>query len=307
MMKRLLTIFLMCMSAMIASAQLEVKSFDMDVFDPAVTQFEQKDHNCSTCALIIVKVPLSNVKFEGKVVNTVKRDGAYWVYVERGAHELEIIPSEKDKLNPIEVDFTKQYEDGLQLATYKLIIEPKRLEAPKSSFTLSAGFNVMNIMGPKVSAGFMYNGFTIEAGAVYGLGKSKDVYIYNKGGDLQDAYNYNALRAFLCLGYDVWAADVFALTPQLGAAFTSVKGSRLSEVNTSNKVLDGATAISATLGLRLMFAPSGKTKPLRLFLTPEYDLAVSKDKNFEELSNYDSKIKSWADGLNLSLGLLFYF
>ena len=56
-----------------------------------------------------------------------------------------------------------------------------------------------------------------------------------------------------------------------------------------------------------MFAPSGRTKSFRLFLTPEFDMGLSKDKNFKALADYDSKIKSWADGLNLNLGVVFYF
>ena len=54
-----------------------------------------------------------------------------------------------------------------------------------------------------------------------------------------------------------------------------------------------------------MFVPFGRT--FRIQITPEYDLAVSKDKNYEKLSEFDSKIKSWAEGFNISLGALLYF
>lgn len=292
---------------MTARGQLEVKEFQRDYTDPAATQYRVNDSNGEACALVIVKIPLRDVNFEGNVIQVEKRGNNYWVYVNKGTRFLEVVPSEGDQLNSMEVDLTVADGDGVSVATYVLDIQITE-QAPRSSFTLAAGFSPLGVMGPTLSAGFMFRNFTVEAGATYGLAKSKDVYIYNKGGELQDAYNYTALRGHLRLGYDIWAAPVFAVTPQLGAAFTSLKGSRLGDVALpADKTLYGATAISATVGARLMFAPSGRAKAFRLYVTPEYDVAVQKDKNFEALSAFDSKMKSWAEGLHLSLGLMFYF
>jgi hypothetical protein len=310
--KRLCTAAVLCLLAIAASAQIKVTEFKNDGNDPAATQYPVKDANDSICALIIVKIPLSEVKFQGDTVKTeLKEDGSYWVYVPNMTTYLEIIPSKKDKLSPLVVDFSKDYPtDTIKSGrTFNLVIEvPRGEEAPKSSFTASVGFNVLSIMGPSVSIGAMFHNFTIEAGAVYGLNKSKDVYIYDQAGALADGYSYSALRGFLRVGYDFWPAPVLAITPQVGAAFTSLQGSRLSDIAVSGeKVLDGGTAISGTVGVRLMFAPSGKNGTFRVFLTPEYDFAASKDKNFEALSKFDSTIKGWADGLNVNLGLMFYF
>lgn len=272
-----------------------------------------KDLSGKTCALVIVKIPLKDVEFEGNVIQVQKKSDGYWVFITQGSRSLEIIPSEKDKLNSLEFDLTTdQNDEGVISTTYVLEVQPSaewlKAQVPRSSFTLSAGFNATAIMGPTASAGFMFSGFALEAGAIYGIGKSKDIYIYNRSAALLDAYSYTPLRGFLRAGYDIWAAPVLAITPQVDAAFNSISGKRLGDVQLpTEKTLDGATAISLTLGARFQFAPSGRTKPFRIFLTPEYDMAVQKDKNFEALSAFDNKIKSWAEGLQVSLGLMFYF
>jgi hypothetical protein len=293
--------------------QLEVREYQIDRTDPAATQDQYKvvDTNGKTCALIKVQIPLDSVSFDNNVIRVARRDGAYWVYVMQGTEFFDIIPSSSDidryKINPLTVDLKSAEGGGVEMATYRLEIILKT-QTPRSSFLLSAGFNAVGIMGPTVSAGFMFHNFTIEAGAVYGLAKSSDVYIYDKASVLKDAYQYSSLRGFLRAGYDIWAAPVFAVTPQVGAAFTSMSGKRLSDVTLpAEKTLDGATAISLTLGARLQFAPSGASKPLRIFLLPEYDVALQKSKNYKALAAFDNKIKSWAEGLQLSLGLMFYF
>jgi len=305
--KRLSTAFLLCLLAIVASAQLEVKKdLYADSNETYAVKFPVKDTvNNETCALIIVNLPLDSVTFKGNIIKQKREDNGYWIYVTPGTSWLDIIPAQQYHLNVLEYKF----EPVQGTITYKMFIEyPRNQEAPKSSFTASVGFNALSIMGPSVSIGAMFHNFTIEAGAVYGLNKSKDVYIYDQAGTLADGYSYSALRGFLRVGYDIWAAPVFAITPQVGAAFTSLQGSRLSDIAVSGeKVLNGGTAISGTVGVRLMFAPSGKNGTFRVFLTPEYDFAASKDKNFEALSKFDSTIKGWADGLNVNMGLMFYF
>lgn len=253
--------------------------------------------------------PVEGVVFDGNFAsvsdNKIFKNKLYWVYLLEKEYTLVVDNTNIDMRDYMPIEW-----DGVERATVYLLtitLPDTGPEIPKSNFTLSAGFNVLPLIGPQISAGFMTHNFCAEVGLVYGLGKSKDTYIYNSGGDLQDAYRYAPMRAFLRAGYEIWAADVFSITPQVGVAINNIHGSRLSVASGSEKVLSGATAISATVGARFMYAPSGRTKPIRLFLTPEFDVAVSKDKNFKALADYDSKIKSWAESLGLSFGLMYYF
>ena len=178
-------------------------------------------------------------------------------------------------------------------------------EEPISNFIAGVGFNVMPMLGPTASVGFDFKHFNVELGGTFGLSKSSDIYIYDKGGTLKDAYSYKPMRLFLRAGYDLKVARIFSITPQVGAAFNIIKGTRLDGVEEAENLLDGANAISATVGLRLMFAPFGRM--FRLHVTPEYDIAVKKDNNFKALSEFDSKIKQWGSGLNINMGILLYF
>lgn len=303
-----------------------------DIYQKADRLTYVDNGTAKVCPLVLVRIirdnkPVTGATFQGSIKPSPEKveykGGAYWVYSIEGNYMLRInhdtefqtidinmrnyMPDFPDPDNPEKI---KKWRGLKKETKYELKIvlpDTPAPDIPRSSFTLSAGFNVLPLMGPTVGAGFMFHDFSVEAGAVLGLSKSKDVYIYDKGGELQDAYNYSAMRGYLRLGYDLWPTDQIAVTPQVGIAFTSVKGSRLSDIDATTEVLNGATAISATIGARVMFAPSGRTKSFRLFLTPEFDMGLSKDKNFKALADYDSKIKSWADGLNLNLGVVFYF
>ena len=271
--------------------------------------FVRKDNEGRNLAIVKVQFPYDSLSFEGMIDTCITRTSEYWVYMHIGAKHLKISYPHH---YPIDIKFKSWKIPALQQKScYNLLLEKAPEEISKfytenASFTLGTGFNVMSIMGPSANIGFDYQHFNVELGGIYGVNKSSDVYIYDKAGVLQDVYSYSAIRGFLRAGYELKVADIVSITPQVGAALTIAKGSQLSEIPSSaNTVLDGGNAISATIGLRLMIAPFGHTA--RLQLTPEYDYAVSKDKNFEALSAFDFKIKSWADGLNVNLGLLFYF
>ena len=321
-MKRTFTFIIMTlaffMTASAVTKNIKVKEFkEASEFDLDSRKAQKKTvvaGDTLVCPLVKVRFNKPNAVFEGSIPKDIAPEfkiNEYWVFMAPGASRLTI---KHPDYRVLQVNFGKYKKDNTSIRgvwklkenkVYILELEPE--DDLTSSFTLSAGFNIMPFMGPTISAGFMFRNFNVEVGGVYGFGKSGDVYIYDKASSLVDGYNYSALRGFLHVGYDFWAAPVFAITPQIGAAFNSISGSRLSDITSSDKVLDGATAISGTFGARLMFAPSGAGGPLRIFVTPEYDFALSKDKNFEALSAFDSKIKSWAEGFNVNLGLMFYF
>ena len=313
-MRVLLILLLLNLFATICPAQtMKVIKMEHTPFDLSASTNPHLDGGKKPAALIKVQMGEKGATFENTFLlkEPIKYSGGeYMVYMAEGAKKLKI---KFPKCMPIEIIFDNYGIKSLEgKNTYILQVKvevEKIVEAPKSFFTVGAGFNVMPFMGPTVNVGFKLKKFSVEGGAVLGLSKSSEVYIYDKSSKLVDGYDYSALRGFLRLGWDIWtdSSDAFSITPQLGAAINAINGSQLSEISSSDKVLDGASAISGTVGVRFMYAPSGLQGPLRLFVTPEYDFALSKDKNFEALSAFDSKIKSWAEGFNVNLGLMFYF
>ena len=306
-MRFILTIFF-AFSTLFCSAQtMKVVNMEMAPNDLTARTKQKLDQDMKPGALVKVQLPEAGATFENSFLlpdSIDYKEGEYMVYMAEGAKKLKI---KLPKCLPIEIMFKDWGIPSLDgKVTYIVKIKVKRDVQPISSFTFGAGFNVMSTLGPCLTLGFDYKHFNVELGGVYGLNNSSDIFIYDKGGTLKDGYSYKPIRGFIRAGYDFKVSPIISLTPQIGGAFGIFKGSRLDDVPPANeKVLDGASAISATAGLRLMFAPFGRT--FRLHITPEYDFVVSKNNNYEALSKFDSKIKSWAEGLNISLGALFYF
>lgn len=283
--------------------RLKVMNFEeLSDRDAMVGENVRKDINGKERPIVKVAFPQQGANFTGSVDTTFFRTSEYWVYMTVGAKHLRV-------LYPGHYPLDVKFKPLAMKRCYSLEIQSvpeDPLDRDAASFTLGVGLNVMPFIGPSISLGFDFKHINAEVGGTYGLGKSGDIYIYNKSSELQDGYSYTPMRAFLRVGYDMKVAPIVSFTPQIGGVFNNIKGSRLSDISSNaDKVLDGASAISGSIGARLMVAPFNKV--FRLYLTPEYDFALSKDKNFEALSAFDSKIKSWAEGLNVNLGLLFYF
>ena len=99
----------------------------------------------------------------------------------------------------------------------------------------------------------------------------------------------------LRLGYGIDAGRSLRLTPQVGMTAVSIKCS------------DGdskGNAMSATIGLRTDLAV---TSHFSVFATPELAFAVSKSDIYGQLVDVSSKIKSWANGFNIRIGLCVSF
>jgi hypothetical protein len=169
---------------------------------------------------------------------------------------------------------------------------------------MGAGFNVMSIMGPTAYLGFNVKNHAVEAGVTIGMGKVEGISIYQAdNGAFWGTYDYKPLRIFMRYGYDIETGPVI-ITPQVGAAFTNVNGAELRRSANGTGIFAKTHAVSATVGCRVSY-PVGKM--LRLQLTPEFDLGVKKAKGFTILRDVDSKIKSWADGLNINAGVAIQF
>ena len=314
-------LLLLCLVAGVVHAQrtrLLISKFELVEGDLRAVKEGVKDYNGHVCPLVIVKAVgekgiVDDLSFEGEVVKGPiyhENSGEYWLFLSAEAVDLRIA-SRSYLVDPLNME--EKFPEGLQeKMTYYIELQPAETKLT-SSFTLGLGFNAMSMMGPTLSLGFMSKNFVMEVGGTYGLmSKTDNIYINDANG-VVDGYTYQPIRGFLRLGYDVKLGSpnkaTMALTPQIGAAFTIFQGSRISDlpVSTSTEVLNGANAISASLGLRLMFSPGGFKKAFRMYVTGEYDMAVSKKGNYTLLSNWDSDVKSWAEGLNVNAGIIFYF
>jgi hypothetical protein len=67
---------------------------------------------------------------------------------------------------------------------------------------------------------------------------------------------------------------------------------------------DSANSVSAIVAVRLVTSFNDRFK---LHITPEYNIGLYKDDNCKMLSDFDSKFKSWTEGFNLNIGLMYFF
>ena len=170
------------------------------------------------------------------------------------------------------------------------IIDPVTSKSLKPEFYIQPAFQVGTLMAVGASVGGYISNFNVEAFYMLGLAKSEDIY-WSKNNTPSVQCSYKPTAFGLRLGYGIMAMDALRLTPQVGIGAISIKCS------------DGdskGNATAATLGLRADYAVAPH---FQLFAAPEVSFAVSKSDVFQQLMDVSSKIKSWASGFNVRLGL----
>ena len=170
------------------------------------------------------------------------------------------------------------------------------------SFDIGAGFYALGIMGPTAHIGINYKQHVLEVGAVMGISKVEGIRIYQTDNNTEwGTYDYSAMRFFARYGYNIEASS-FKITPMIGAAINNIKGDEVKRG--SGDLFKNVNTISANVGCRISYCIS---KSFRLYVTPEYNFGVKKDKSFDVIKEADSTIKSWTDGFGIGAGLMFHF
>lgn len=165
------------------------------------------------------------------------------------------------------------------------------------------GYNITSISGPSITLGFDVNHHNMEVGAVYGLNKTDDLYFYDNNSNVVGAFNYKAVRIQLRYGYDIGVTDFLSVMPQAGFAYNLLNGDEIVS-GTKSKDYQTANSMSALAAVRLVVSFNNRFK---LHITPEYDFGVYKDDNCKRIADFDSSFKSWTDGFNMNIGLMFFF
>jgi hypothetical protein len=281
--------------------------------DIKVTRFEQNytsliarmnpayDNTGEACAVLRVYVRGNGYEIVPNLglVKDTMLSGEIRMWVPQGTRRLTV---RKKGLKPL-----LGYEIPIRVETktdYDVDIETVGPPPPSDNHVyIGAGYNIMSLSGPSLTVGANLQHHQIELGAVYGLNKSDDLYFYDANDNLKEGYNYNAIRASLTYGYEIPVSDFFFITPMAGVSYLAYIGNEASSSSKSTNY-KYANSLSATGGLRLAI---GFGEQFRLCITPEYHVAVYKDKNCKLFSSNDDNMKNWNTGFNLNVGLLVYF
>ena len=168
------------------------------------------------------------------------------------------------------------------------------------SFYLGGSFDINDMSGISGIVGAVVYKHDIQFSYTFGLSSSKKVSWYDTDGSLLSTMNYKQNVFAVKYGYQFQFTRLrqLALTPQVGYASYSLNGNNLSGSTGYGK---NASASALTLGLKVVMVPF---QHCALFVSPEYDISLSRNKSYTNISKaagFD------ASRFSLALGALFTF
>ena len=186
-----------------------------------------------------------------------------------------------------------------ETTTDTITLEKVKYIKPKT-FYFGLGYSMRSMGGITGLAGVTYKNYDLQASYTFGLGQSDPVHWYSTDGN--DTYlssmKYKRSTFALKLGYQFTLTERLGITPQLGYEIEKLSG----EVsNGTNKYGDGASANCLSIGAKLLWAP---VQRFYAFVNPALSLAVSKDENFDKISDA-SDISG--GGFMITAGVIFNF
>ena len=211
-----------------------------------------------------------------------------------GTYQLNL--SRKGYVSKTGLEYTVKHNET---TTDTITLEKVRYIKPKS-FYFGAGYNIRSLGGITALLGATYKKFDLQASYTFGLSKSDEVPWYSVDGN--DTYlssmTYKRSTIAVKLGYVFELTERLGIVPELGYEIERLSGTVSDGTNSYG---DGAAANCISLGAKLLYAPIER---LYLFANPAFSVGVSKDHNFERLSD-NSDIS--AGGFQMTLGAIFNF
>ena len=298
-MKKMIIALLLIVAANGVKAQdIEIKNFERNVTSLIASMNPVYDNAGEACAVIRFFVRDANVIIEPNMgmMKLETKPGEIRMWVPKGTKRLTI---RKEGLMPLTGYVIPVAIESK--VTYDAEISINDGANKHHNVYAGVGYNVVSISGPSVALGFDISHHNIELGAVLGLNKTDEMYFYDSDGNLTGAFEYKAIRVQLRYGYDFGITDFFSIMPQVGAAYNIYTSN---EVVKGNSKFDSANSLSGIVAVRLVTSFNNRFK---LHITPEYDFSLNKNDNCKILSDFDSKFKSWTEGFNLNIGLIYFF
>lgn len=310
-MKYIFSFILAFISLAIQAQDIAIRGFKENTTNLMARTNPVQDRNGDDCAVIRFFAPQKDFVIIPNLgsLKTVRQAGMIIVYVPQGTKRITVSKNNLlplvDYEIPVRIEKKTTYDATLTLTDegWKHLDEGNKANRNHNVYA-AIGYNAMSISGPTVALGFDFHRNNIEISYTLGVNKSDDIYFYNDDETLRSAYNYKAMRVNLRYGYDFPCTDFLTLTPQVGAAYNFVNGSKTGSTAQNEDYMKNGSSVSGLVALRLIAAFNNT---LRVQITPEYNFALSKNDNCKVLNKADDKVKSWTEGFNLNLGLMIFF
>lgn len=287
--KLAISIFILCVNiGCLYAKELKIQEFQETTSIEARTNIHY-DINGDPTALVIVSLPIKNVKFEGNIVNSSFNISEYKLYLVDGTRKIKILA---EGYSPLEVSF----DGGLKAkTTYKLKIKPIDNEinfSKHNQFYFDAFFQAGQNMGVGGAIGAYFHAINAEIEFAKGLSKSEKIYWYDKNEQMGSCI-YSSWFGNVKLGYGFQFKQRFQVTPQLGVGL-------LKCTSREDNPAKDANSVFGLIGVRGNFTFG---KHLQVTLAPYYNFPIKKSSSFEEIANLQSSIGHWANGFNVKIGV----
>lgn len=287
-----------------AQKKIRVTKFERNVTSLIGSMHQEVDNTGEACAVLRVRMTDNDFEIEPNlgVLHQERATGEVrlWVPVDTKRltiRHLGVMPLAGYEI-PIRLEPKATYDAEVE------IVETVRSAKPRDFHGfVGAGYNVTAISGPSAMIGLEYRHHIVEVGMVYGLNKSDDIFFYDSDANVKAGYNYQAFRVSLRYGYDNTLGEMFSLTPQIGVAYNNMSGTAVKGAS-SNSSYQSTSSMSGIGAVRLTVRLS---KNIGLFVTPEYDLGLSKEDVCKLIGENDKTFKSWTEGFSVNAGLMISF
>ena len=198
------------------------------------------------------------------------------------------------------LDFTVRHNET---TTDTITLTPVQYVA-SNTFYFGLAYTARSLSGITGIMGFVLKNHDLQAHYTLGMANSGPVYCYTAGetnNDYQSTVSFKQSSFGLKYGYQCVLKDKLsklALTPQIGVCIDRLT----SKVEEGTRAYaDGAAETCLSVGLKLLYAP---TKHVYMFVSPEYNVALQKDENYQKLIDTSSIA---AGGFLVHAGLMLNF
>lgn len=306
-MKKLIILLLLtAVTGQLMAQDIQITRFERNYTSLIASVKPVYDNTGEACAVIRFFVRGTDFVIEPNL-GVLKKEtlpGEIRLYVPKGTKRLTVRKQGLMPLNgyeiPIAIESKVTYDVEMEITDEAM----GRNRANKGHNVYAGiGYNVTSISGPSITLGFDVSHHNIEVGAVYGLNKTDDLYFYDKNSDVAGAFNYKAVRIQMRYGYDFSITDFLSVMPQVGVAYNLISGNEVVK-GTGSSDFESANSMSVLGAVRMVVSFNNRFK---LHMTPEYDFGVYKDNNCKRIADFDKTFKSWTEGFNINIGLMFFF
>lgn len=309
MMKKVIITFLWLFSITGYAQNLKVVSFETAVFDIAASTNPRYDIDGNVGSLIKVQIPEEGAVFESsRILGDIKYTASeYLVYVAKGTKRITI---KFPKCLPITINFSDYGVNATESKTtyvLKILVNQEGFSKfKKNSFFIEPKMQIGSLNGIGASLGGFYGHLNLELSYLLGLTESEEIFWNNLSATNDypsNSYSYKPNFVGGKVGYAFYVGKPFRVTPQVGVGLVSLNGTVKQQ---------GNGGIDATNGYALSASLSGRIDYLILpwlgvGLSPDYSIALNKSDLFERVADVSSKVKGFASGFNVKIGVYVTF